>query len=91
VVCQVKRGIYFVAIVVSVLLNIRSVHVETRQNPIVNRLNKTKVEKQVDHEQERIDRIKGENAVKRAATAAKVGRLRVVPSVNLFKSCDYAI
>jgi hypothetical protein len=47
------------------------VHVETRQNPIVNRLNKTKIEKQVDHEQERIDRIKAENAVKRTAAAAK--------------------
>jgi hypothetical protein len=53
------------------------VYVETRQNPIVNRLNKTKVEKQVDHEQERIDRIKAENNVKRAAAAAKV---RVHPS-----------
>jgi len=50
---------------------VKRVHVETRQNPIVNRLNKTKVEKQVDHEQERIDRIKAENAVKRAAVAAK--------------------
>lgn len=51
---------------------IRAVHVETRQNPIVNRLNKTKVEKQVDHEQERIDRIKAENAVKRSAANEKV-------------------
>jgi hypothetical protein len=87
-VCQVKRGIHFVAIVVSALLNIRSVHVETRQNPIVNRLNKTKVEKQVDHEQERIDRIKAENAVKRAAVAAKVRRLRAISSFSLFKPCD---
>lgn len=51
---------------------IRAVHVSTRQNPIVNRLNKTKVEKQVDHEQERIDRIKAENAAKRSAANAKV-------------------
>lgn len=48
------------------------VHVETRQNVIVNRLNKTKLEKQVDHEQERVDRIKAENIVKRAAAAEKV-------------------
>ena len=48
------------------------VHVEKRENTIVNRLNKTKVERQVDHEQERIDRIKKENAAKRAAAAAKV-------------------
>ncbi|PPQ78748.1 hypothetical protein CVT25_010751 [Psilocybe cyanescens] len=46
-------------------------HVATRENVIVNRLNKTKVERQVDHEQERIDRIKTENAVKRAAAAEK--------------------
>jgi hypothetical protein len=43
-----------------------------RENPIVNRLNKTKVEKQVDHEQERVDRIKRENAAKRAAAVEKV-------------------
>ena len=46
--------------------------VRKRENPIVNRLNKTKVERQVDHEAERIERIKKENAVKRAAAAAKV-------------------
>ncbi|KAF7982125.1 hypothetical protein HWV62_29851 [Athelia sp. TMB] len=50
---------------------VKRVHVETRQNPIVNRLNKTKIEKQVDHEQERIDRIKAEGIVKRAAAAEK--------------------
>ncbi|PSS34089.1 hypothetical protein PHLCEN_2v1883 [Hermanssonia centrifuga] len=33
---------------------------------------KTKVERQVDHEQERIERVKEENAVRRAAAAAKV-------------------
>jgi hypothetical protein len=48
------------------------VYVEKRENPIVNRLNKTKVEKQVDHEQERVDRIKKESAVRRAAAAEKV-------------------
>ncbi|THG99097.1 hypothetical protein EW026_g3188 [Hermanssonia centrifuga] len=48
------------------------VHVPKRENPIVNRLNKTKVERQVDHEQERIERVKDENAVRRAAAAAKV-------------------
>ncbi|KAG6379464.1 cytoplasmic protein [Boletus reticuloceps] len=44
----------------------RVVHVPNRENPIVNRLNKTKVEKVVDHEQEKIDRVKKENAEKRA-------------------------
>ncbi|OSX57211.1 hypothetical protein POSPLADRAFT_1050252 [Postia placenta MAD-698-R-SB12] len=47
----------------------RRVHVPKRENPIVNRLNKTKVERQVDHEQERIDRIKVESAVRRADAA----------------------
>lgn len=47
-------------------------HVATRENAIVNRLNKTKVERQVDHEQEQVDRLKKENAIKRAAAAEKV-------------------
>ncbi|KAJ3521931.1 hypothetical protein NMY22_g12104 [Coprinellus aureogranulatus] len=46
---------------------VKRVHVPTRQNHIVNRLNKTKVEKEVDHEAERVERVKKENAVKRAA------------------------
>ncbi|KAF4617636.1 hypothetical protein D9613_005855 [Agrocybe pediades] len=50
---------------------VKRVHVATRENPIVNRLNKTKVEKVVDHEQERVDRLKKENAAKRAAAAEK--------------------
>jgi len=50
------------------------VHIEKRENPIVNRLNKTKVEHEVDHEQERQERIKRENAIKRAAAAAQVRR-----------------
>lgn len=69
--CQVKRGINLFILSFDSGSFRAVVYVETRQNPIVNRLNKTKVEKQVDHEQERIDRIKGENAVKRAAAAAK--------------------
>ena len=53
-------------------VHITTVYVEKRENPIVNRLNKTKEERQVDHEQERVDRIKKENAIKRAAAAEKV-------------------
>jgi hypothetical protein len=49
-----------------------TVHVPKRENVIVNRLNKTKVELVVDHEAEKIERVKRENAVKRAAAAAKV-------------------
>jgi len=54
------------------LYSLDSVHVAKRENIIVNRLNKTKVEREVDHEQERVDRIKLENTVKRAAAAEKV-------------------
>ncbi|KAJ3485390.1 hypothetical protein NLI96_g4989 [Meripilus lineatus] len=50
---------------------VKRVHVPARENPIVNRLNKTKIERQVDHEQERTDRILKETAVRRAAAAAK--------------------
>ena len=50
----------------------RAVHVPKRENPIVNRLNKTKVERQVDHEQERIERVKKENTARRAAAQQKV-------------------
>jgi len=46
---------------------VKRIHVAERENPIVNRLNKTKVEREVDHEQERIDRLKAESATKRAA------------------------
>lgn len=53
-------------------LNLVIVHVPKRENPIVNRLNKTKIVREVDHEQERVDRIKEETAVRRAAAAAKV-------------------
>ena len=38
----------------------------------MNRLNKTKAERVVDHEQERVDRLKKENAEKRVAAAKKV-------------------
>jgi len=50
----------------------RPVYIQKRENAIVNRLNKTKVEREVDHEQERQERIKRENAVKRAAATAQV-------------------
>ncbi|KAF8551137.1 cytoplasmic protein [Imleria badia] len=49
----------------------RVFHVPKRENSIVNRLNKTKVEKVVDHEQEKIDRVKKENAEKRTIAAQR--------------------
>ncbi|KAG1884109.1 cytoplasmic protein [Suillus subluteus] len=48
---------------------VKRVHIPKRENLIVNRLNKTKVERDVDHEQERVDRIKKENAEKRTIAA----------------------
>jgi hypothetical protein len=56
------------------LVTCRVVHIAKRENPIVNRLSKTKVERVVDHEAERIERAKRENVVKRAAAAVKVCR-----------------
>lgn len=49
-----------------------TVYVQKRENPIVNRLNKTKVERVVDHEQERQDRLKAEGAARKAALTAQV-------------------
>jgi hypothetical protein len=37
---------------------VKRIHVESRENPIINRLNKTKVEKYPDLKQEREDRQK---------------------------------
>ncbi|KAG5724301.1 Coiled-coil domain-containing protein 25 [Termitomyces sp. T112] len=50
---------------------VKRVHVAKRENPIVNRLNKTKVERVVDHEQERIERLKAEHALRRQVAAEK--------------------
>ncbi|KAH6912595.1 cytoplasmic protein [Coprinopsis sp. MPI-PUGE-AT-0042] len=50
---------------------VKRVYLAARENAIVNRMNKTKVEKEVDHEQERVDRVKQENAVKRAAAVER--------------------
>jgi len=50
---------------------VKRIHIAKRENAIVNRLNKTKAERVVDHEAERIERVKRENAVKRAAAAAQ--------------------
>ncbi|KZV76163.1 cytoplasmic protein [Peniophora sp. CONT] len=50
---------------------VKRVYVAKRENAIVNRLNKTKSVRDVDHEAERQERIKAENQVKRAAAAQK--------------------
>ncbi|KIP02716.1 hypothetical protein PHLGIDRAFT_111770 [Phlebiopsis gigantea 11061_1 CR5-6] len=50
---------------------VKRIHIAKRENTIVNRLNKTKVVKEVDHEAERIERVKKENTEKRAAAVLK--------------------
>ncbi|CEL56906.1 Coiled-coil domain-containing protein 25 OS=Danio rerio GN=ccdc25 PE=1 SV=1 [Rhizoctonia solani AG-1 IB] len=50
---------------------VKRVHVPERVNAIVNRLNKTKVVREVDHEQEKVDRIKAESAKRKAAALEK--------------------
>ncbi|KAJ7166312.1 cytoplasmic protein [Mycena crocata] len=50
---------------------VKRVHVPKRENVIVNRLNKTKNERVVDHEQERVDRLKREASARRALASEK--------------------
>ncbi|KAF9450544.1 DUF814-domain-containing protein [Macrolepiota fuliginosa MF-IS2] len=70
---------------------VKRVHTEKRENAIVNRLNKTKIEREVDHEQERVDRLKKENAVKRAAAAEQVKQLDSTMSIIKHYSAHYNI
>ena len=51
------------------------VHIAARENPIVNRLNKTKIEREVDHEAEKAERLREEAAGRRQEAAAKVSTL----------------
>ncbi|RSH80343.1 uncharacterized protein EHS24_008919 [Apiotrichum porosum] len=46
---------------------VKRVKVVTRDNVVVNRLNKTKVEKEVDHESERQERLRAEGRKKKAS------------------------
>lgn len=52
---------------------VKKIHVEQRLNPIVNRLNKTKVEKYPDLRQEKLDR---EKELRKKDTAARQARVR---------------
>ena len=55
------------------------VHVAMRDNAIVNRLNKTKVERVVDHEAERQERLREEGKRKKAEAVILVS----LPSTTL--------
>ena len=52
--------------------DLTAVYVETRQNPIVNRLNKTKKEREANLEQELQDKLRKEKNDSRAVAAKKV-------------------
>lgn len=56
---------------------VRRVYVEKRENAIVNRLNKTKVEKFPDLRQEKADREKDLRRTERIAAQAKVSHMNV--------------
>lgn len=45
---------------------VKRFHVPDRENAIVNRLNKTRVDKEVDHEAERQERLREESRKKKA-------------------------
>lgn len=52
-----------------------TVKINTRDNAIVNRLNKTKAEREVDHEAERQERLRQEGRKKKADAVERVGAL----------------
>ncbi|WVW82986.1 hypothetical protein I302_105002 [Kwoniella bestiolae CBS 10118] len=51
---------------------VKRVHVPSRDNAIVNRLNKTKIEKEVDHEAERQERLREEGKKKKVEAIDRV-------------------
>ncbi|KAF8669734.1 hypothetical protein RHS04_08728 [Rhizoctonia solani] len=69
---------------------IRVVHVPERVNAIVNRLNKTKVVREVDHEQEKVDRIKAESAKRKAAALEKARRFTLLGLFTTQREADKA-
>lgn len=61
----------------SVLIIIHIAHISTRDNVIVNRLNKTKVEREVDHEAERQERLRVEGRKKKTEAIERVSQTSV--------------
>ncbi len=51
---------------------VKRVKISTRDNAIVNRLNKSKVEREVDHESERQERLRAEGRKKKAEAITRV-------------------
>lgn len=54
---------------------VKRVYIPTRDNAVVNRLNKTKVVREVDHEAERIERQRREGKTKKALANDLVRRI----------------
>ena len=54
------------------ITSLTAVHVATRDNAIVNRLNKTRIVKEVDHEAERQDRLRNEGRKKKVEAVERV-------------------
>jgi hypothetical protein len=63
-----------------------TVHVQSRDNAIVNRLNKTKTENEVDHESERQERLRIEGRKKKLDAVERVRRLICPISSSLLSS-----
>lgn len=64
-----------------------AVHVQTRDNAIVNRLNKTKIEKEVDHESDRQERLRLEGRKKKVEVLERVCHF-FVPFSSSSSSCS---
>jgi hypothetical protein len=60
---------------------VRRTHVIERVNSVVNRLVKTKVVREVDHENEKVERIKEEGRVRRLAANVRVSHFLHWPHV----------
>lgn len=61
---------------------VKRIYVEERKNVIVNRLNKTKVEKHPDLRQEKMDRRRELSRKDRATQQTRVRQLQALTSVN---------
>lgn len=66
---------------------VKKILVQQRENPIVNRLNKTKVEKHPDLQQEREDHLRQLRKKDQAAVKARVGVFTFFPCVFEVSGC----
>jgi hypothetical protein len=64
------------------MIQVKRIHVEKRENPIVNRLNKTKTEKYPDLREEKEARLKELRRRDQDGQQARVSTTRPVPSMS---------